>query len=82
MNHQVFLIYVASLGSYRLDGAIGKELLGYANEFLAYAELRGLSPATVRAYGYDLVSFFRWFHPRKTRRQLETTELLIGIATT
>lgn len=75
MNH-VFLAYVVSLGSYRLDGTIGKELLGYANEFLAYAELRGLSPQTVRAYGYDLVSFFRWFHPRRTRRRLETVELL------
>ncbi len=76
MNHPVFLVYVVSLGSYRLNGTIGKELLGYANEFLAYAELRGLSPMTVRAYGYDLVSFFRWFHPRRTRRQLETVELL------
>lgn len=76
MNHPVFLAYIASLGSYRLDGVIGKELLGYANEFLAYAELRGLSPATVRAYGYDLVGFFRWFHPRRTRRQLEIVEFL------
>jgi site-specific recombinase XerD len=76
MNQPVFLAYVASIGSYRLDGVIGKELLGYANEFLAYAELRGLSPATVRAYGYDLVSFFRWFDPRRTRRQLETVEFL------
>lgn len=76
MNHPVFLAYVVSLGTYRLDGTIGKALLELANEFLIYAELRGLSPATVRAYGYDLVSFFRWFHPRQTKRQLKTVELL------
>ena len=54
MNHPVFLAYMASLGTYRLDGNISKALLELANEFLIYAELRGLSLATVRAYGYAL----------------------------
>lgn len=74
-NNLVFLVHVASLDSYRLKGT-SKTFVGLANEFLAYAELRGLSVATVRAYGYDLVSFFRWFHPKHTKRQLKTVALI------
>jgi len=31
-----------------------------ANKFLRAVELRGLSKHTIRAYGYDLVVFYRW----------------------
>lgn len=34
-----------------------------ANRFLAALRLRGLSPNTLRAYGYDLLSIYRWLKP-------------------
>ena len=34
--------------------------LGQANDFLKLLQVRGLSPQTLRAYGYDLVAFYRW----------------------
>ena len=33
-----------------------------ANEFLDGLYARGLSPATLRAYAFDLVTFYRWLH--------------------
>jgi integrase/recombinase XerD len=31
-----------------------------ANEFLKTLQIRGMSPDTLRSYGYDLVAFYRW----------------------
>lgn len=45
--------------SYRLADA-QEELQERGNRFLKALEIRGLSVNTVRAYGYDLVSIFRW----------------------
>lgn len=47
--------------SYRLIGT-DQDLVDKANRFLRTLEIRGLSTNTVRAYGYDLVSIFRWLH--------------------
>jgi site-specific recombinase XerD len=44
---------------YRLDAAQGKSIAA-ANEFLEQLSIRGLSPATLRAYAFDLVVLYRW----------------------
>jgi site-specific recombinase XerD len=45
-------------------------LVAQANRFLAAVAVRGLSRATVRAYGFDLVVLYRWFG--RTRRELSS----------
>jgi site-specific recombinase XerD len=53
-----------------------------ASRFLHALALRGLSAATVRAYGFDLVAVYRWmFASRRTLRRLEARHLLDFIAT-
>ena len=47
----------------RADGAPCAE----ANRFLAALTARGVSPATVRAYGYDLVTLYRWLAQTQCR---------------
>jgi site-specific recombinase XerD len=52
-----------------------------ANRFLASAVVRGLSQATVRAYGFDLVVLYRWLAARRlTLRGLSEDELLEFVA--
>lgn len=46
-------------GQYRLVDARGRSI-AQANRFLAAVTIRGLSRATVRAYGFDLVTLYRW----------------------
>lgn len=46
-------------GHYRLVDARQRPI-AQANRFLAAVATRGLSPATVRAYGFDLVTLYRW----------------------
>jgi len=46
--------------SYRVLDDRGEEVRSI-NGFLDYIVLRGLSERTVRAYGYDLLHFWRWF---------------------
>lgn len=49
-------------GAYRLAGAwVGVDA---ANAFLAHLECRAFSPATVRAYAFDLVNFARFLDER------------------
>ena len=48
---------------YLLDS--GKPLR-QANRFLRALEIRGLSLMTIRAYGYDLVSFYRWLKKQRS----------------
>ena len=55
----------AGKSAYRLLDAHARELK-WANEFLDAQHLRGLSPRSLRAYGYDLLHFARWW----TRRDL------------
>jgi integrase/recombinase XerD len=47
-------------GQYRLVDARQRPI-AQANRFLAAVVVRGLSGATVRAYGFDLVVLYRWF---------------------
>jgi integrase/recombinase XerD len=46
-------------GQYRLVDAQQRPI-AQANRFLAAVAVRGLSPMTVRAYGFDLVVLYRW----------------------
>ncbi len=49
--------------SYRLSGPGGDVEL--ANQFLAHLGSRAFSPATVRAYAYDLLNFLRFLDERR-----------------
>ena len=54
-------------GSHRLEGSwAGTES---ANAFLSHLETRRFSPATVRAYAYDLLNFLRFLGQRSARFQ-------------
>lgn len=46
--------------AYRLLDDRGREIQ-WINAFLDYQHLRGLSPRSLRAYGYDLLHFARWW---------------------
>jgi hypothetical protein len=52
---------------YRLQAHAGQGDVPAANRFLDAAEIRGLSPRTVRAYAFDLVDLFRWLRRRHKR---------------
>jgi integrase/recombinase XerD len=63
-NRQLRLAFQGSsrsaVSAYRLLDRQGREL-NWVNEFLDYQQLRGLSPRSLRAYGYDLLHFARWW---------------------
>jgi integrase/recombinase XerD len=50
----------ASVSAYRLLDGAGQEL-DWVNAFLDFQHLRGLSPRSLRAYGYDLLHFARFW---------------------
>jgi integrase/recombinase XerC len=52
-------LHVNRRGQYRLVDARHRPI-AQANRFLAAVVVRGLSHATVRAYGFDLVVLYRW----------------------
>lgn len=63
---QISLIYSHSTRTHRLSGGRRpRRWIGLGNRFLSSLELRGLSPCTVRAYGYDLLALFRWLEERR-----------------
>jgi integrase/recombinase XerD len=49
-----------STSPYRLIDPLGSEVT-WVNEFLDLQRIRGLSPCSLRAYGYDLLHFVRWW---------------------
>jgi site-specific recombinase XerD len=51
-------------GQYQLVDA-RRRPIARANRFLIALVVRGLSPATVRAYGFDLVVLYRWLQRRR-----------------
>jgi integrase/recombinase XerD len=59
----VKIILRRSESSYRLHGE--HNLVEPGNAFLQDIETRGLSPYTVRSYGFDLVIFIRWLIAKK-----------------
>ena len=54
----------ASASPYRLLDSQDQEV-SLINDFLDMQCIRGLSPRSVRAYGYDLLNFTRWWLQRK-----------------
>ena len=57
------LVVVRRDGSHRLEGSWTD--VEMANGFLAHLEVRGFSPATVRAYAFDLLNFGRFLGEKK-----------------
>src|SRR5262245_40252186 len=53
---------VQTWGGHRLDGA--GEAIGAVNRFLEHLGVRGFSPATVRAYAFDLANFLAFLDAR------------------
>jgi site-specific recombinase XerD len=57
------LVVARSEGSHRLEGSWAD--LEMANAFLTHLEVREFSPATVRAYAFDLLNFGRFLGEKK-----------------
>lgn len=51
---------------------------GLVEEYLSHLLDRNYSPATVRSYGYDLLSFCRWLIERDVEVEQVTTDDLLG----
>jgi site-specific recombinase XerD len=56
----------ASRSPYRVVDEQGQEA-GLVNEFLDAQHVRGLSPRSLRAYGFDCLHFARWWLPDPPR---------------
>jgi site-specific recombinase XerD len=67
----------ASASPYRLVDHLGQEVT-WANDFLDAQRIRQLSLRSLRAYGYDLLHFARWWlpHPSPTLREMDESTLL------
>jgi len=65
-----------SASPYRLVDGHGHEV-DWVNEFLDLQHIRGLSPRSVRAYGYDLLHFARWWSQGQSRSLAELNETLL-----
>ena len=64
------------LSSHRLVDAAGNEI-AVVNAFLDAQATRGLSPRSVRAYGYSLLNLWRWLsRERKALEDLQEPDLL------
>lgn len=63
-------------GHYQLVDA-RRRPIPQANRFLAAAVVRGLSRATVRAYGFDLVVLYRWLAARRLTLASLTEDTLL-----
>lgn len=68
----------ASASPYRLVDDAGREIT-WANQFLDAQRIRQLSLRSLRAYGYDLLHFARWWlrhHPLRTVQDMDEADLL------
>jgi integrase/recombinase XerD len=65
-----------SASPYRLLDSQDREVT-WVNEFLDLQHIRGLSPRSVRAYGYDLLHFARWWGRGQSRSLSELNESLL-----
>lgn len=59
-------------------GGAGAGEFELVNEYLGYLLDRNYSPATVRAYGYDLLAFCRWLIGEEIALMAVTTDTLLG----
>lgn len=67
-------------GPHVLEGELEATVLRDANRFLESTAVRGLSLATQRAYGFDLVTLLRWLEPTAPLADLTEDRLLEFIA--
>jgi site-specific recombinase XerD len=75
-GHSAAWLRVDRRGQYQLVDA-RRRPIALANRFLSAVAVRGLSRATVRAYGFDLVVLYRWLAERKYElRELSERTLL------
>ena len=67
----------ASVSPYRLVDDLGQEI-PWANAFLDAQRIRQLSLRSLRAYGYDLLHFARWWlqHPPRPLLEMDESTLL------
>src|SRR5580704_622418 len=67
----------ASASPYRLVDDLGHEIT-WANDFLDTQRIRQLSLRSLRAYGYDVLHFARWWlqHPSRTLLAMDESSLL------
>src|SRR5262245_32397068 len=80
-------VSMAATGSHdlRLEQREGRWLLvgpavhafGLVNDYLDYLADRNYSPATVRAYGFDLLAFCRWLVSECLGLETVTTDVLL-----
>ncbi len=66
----------ASGGTWLIAGA-GSSAFATVNEYLGYLADRNYSPATVRAYGFDLLAFCRWLAGEGLGLGEVTTDVLL-----
>jgi site-specific recombinase XerD len=66
----------AGRSPFRIQDNDGKGI-DWLNTFLDAQHLRNLSPRSVRAYGFDLLHFLRWWHPRSCRRLSRLDESIL-----
>lgn len=64
------------LGRWLLVGG-GVERVALINDYLGYLADRGYSPATVRAYAFDLLAFARWLASEELELEAVTTDALL-----
>jgi site-specific recombinase XerD len=69
-------IPIAGYCPYRLLDRKGNEV-SWACQFLDAQYLRGLSPYTLRIYGYDLLNFCRWMHQTRSSLSCLTQSRLL-----
>ncbi len=60
-----------------LLGGPAAPVFGLVNEYLEYLADRNYSPATVRAYGFDLLAFCRWLLSQCLSLEAVTTDVLL-----
>lgn len=70
----------ASGGAWRLAG-VGSAAFATINDYLGYLADRNYSPATVRAYGFDLLAFCRWLDGEQIALGGVNTDVLLRYLT-
>lgn len=70
----------ASGGGWLIAGA-GSAAFATVNEYLGYLADRNYSPATVRAYGFDLLAFCRWLGAEELGLGVVNTDVLLRYLT-
>jgi site-specific recombinase XerD len=69
-------LHLERVGGFRLAGR-GAQRFGLVNDYLGYLADRNYSPATVRAYGFDLLAFCRWLVQQSVGIDEVTTDVLL-----